>query len=193
MTPSSPAVGLKTPPTFESKTPPAFGQGAPTSVFASSSNPFSKDSTNKKKDQDKAKHPSTSNTSSATPPVRIVQRNADKSPTSHKDANSNNDRKKVEKIKEQLRKEREKSVATTSPNISSSATDVDPNEKPRKIFPELPVTKCDGDKLEQHKDDYAATKRRLEEARARKMADIYRKKEIERLVKILFLPSIVGE
>ena len=110
----------------------------------------------------------------------MALKNVDKSPTSSKDAISNYDRKKVEKIKEQLRKEREKNVASTSPNISSSVTDPEPNEKARKIFPELPVIKCDGDKLEQHKDDYAATKRRLEEARARKMADIYRKKEIER-------------
>merc|ERR1711997_1450669 len=46
-------------------------------------------------------------------------------------------------------------------------------------FPELPVSKCDGDKIEQHKDDYVVTKRRLEEARERKMADAHRKKEID--------------
>ena len=76
-------------------------------------------------------------------------------------------------------KERERSSVPTSPKASIK-TETDSNEKPRKIFPELPVSKCDGDKIEQHKDDYATTKRRLEEARARKMADIHRKKEIDR-------------
>ena len=96
-----------------------------------------------------------------------------------KETPSSTDRKKVERIKDQLRKEREKSSVSTSPN-TSSRTDTESSEKPRKVFPELPVSKCDGDKIEQHKDDYATTKRRLEEARARKMADIHRKKEIDR-------------
>jgi hypothetical protein len=104
---------------------------------------------------------------------------AEKSIHIGKETISNNERKKVERIKEQLRKERERGSVSTSPNTSLK-TDTESNEKPRKVFPELPVSKCDGDKIEQHKDDYASTKRRLEEARARKMADIHRKKEIDR-------------
>jgi len=64
--------------------------------------------------------------------------------------------------------------------MAYSATEAEIVEKPRKLFPELPVTKCDGDKIEQHKDDFATTKRRLEEARARKMADVQKKKEIDK-------------
>ena len=76
-------------------------------------------------------------------------------------------------------KEREKIVHTSS-TMAYSATEAEIVEKPRKLFPELPVTKCDGDKIEQHKDDFATTKRRLEEARARKMADVQKKKEIDK-------------
>ena len=175
ISPSSPALGLKTPPTFGSKTPPVCGQSIPApSVLPSSSNLFSQDSPSKKKDQENSKIPSSSTT------LKSGQNTGDQSPIS-KENNSNNDRKKVEKIKEQLRKEREKN-ANSSTNIpkTSSRTDIESNEKSRKVFPELPVSKCDGDKIEQHRDDYAVTKRRLEEARARKMADIHRKKEIDR-------------
>merc|ERR1712203_1330767 len=99
---------------------------------------------------------------------------------SSKDFVNNNERKKVEKIKEQLLKEREKIVYTSS-TMAYSTTEAEIVEKPRKLFPELPVTKCDGDKIEQHKDDFATTKRRLEEARARKMADVQKKKEIDKI------------
>ena len=71
-------------------------------------------------------------------------------------------------------------IASTSSTTAYSASEAEIVEKPRKLFPELPVTKCDGDKIEQHKDDFATTKRRLEEARARKMADVQKKKEIEK-------------
>ena len=91
----------------------------------------------------------------------------------------NFERKKVDRIKEQIKKEREHNVASSSPK-SLTKGDSDTSDKSRKIFPELPVSKCDGDKIEQHKDDYVATKRRLEEARARKMADIHRKKEMDK-------------
>ena len=165
---------------FGLKTPPAFGQSMQSSALTSSSNTFSKDSLNTKKDLEKGKIPSSSATSSSNVLSHSVQRHNDKSPAICKEANSSSDRKRVEKIKEQLRKEREKSNSTNSPTTSPSVTDIEPNEKPRKIFPELPVSKCDGDKLEQHKDDFAATKRRLEEARARKMADLDRQKEMER-------------
>jgi hypothetical protein len=37
----------------------------------------------------------------------------------------------------------------------------------RKKFPELPITKIEGDKHKQHEDDIAQAKRRLEEARNR--------------------------
>ena len=91
----------------------------------------------------------------------------------------NYERKKVDRIKEQLKKEREHNVASSSPK-SLTKGDSDTSDKARKIFPELPVSKCDGDKIEQHKDDFVATNRRLEEARARKMADIHRKKEMDK-------------
>ena len=89
------------------------------------------------------------------------------------------DRKKLDRIKEQIKKERELNISSASPK-NFSKDDSDSNEKARKIFPELPVSKCDGDKIEQHKDDYVVTKRRLEEARERKMADAHRKKEIDK-------------
>ena len=163
-----PMVGLKTSPCFSFKTTTAFGQSTTSSVPASSSNNFSKNSPINKS----SKIPSSSSTS-------LITENNEEKLSVCKQSNSNNDRRKVEKIKEQLRKEREKHGATMSPKISSRE-DAEMSEKARKIFPELPVSKCDGDKIEQHKDDYASTKRRLEEARARKMADEYKKKELER-------------
>ena len=163
-------------PTLNLKTPLPFGNSSQLHVLASSSNSFSKDSPIKKRDVER-EYPASPNISSSSP----GQKNADKLAVFSKDNTiSSSDRKKVEKIKEQLRKEREKNVFTSSPNISTpNVPDADSNEK-RKFFPELPVSKCDGDKLEQHKDDFADTKKRLEEARARKMADNYRKKEIEK-------------
>ena len=102
------------------------------------------------------------------------------SPTIGNIENSNKyDRKKVDRIKEMLRKERELNLSSSSPK-SFMKEDSDTSEKARKVFPELPVSRCDGDKIEQHKDDYVLTKRRLEEARERKMADAHRKKEIDK-------------
>ena len=89
------------------------------------------------------------------------------------------DRKKLDRIKEQIKRERELNIISASPK-NFIKDDSDSNEKARKIFPELPVSKCDGDKIEQHKDDYVVTKRRLEEARERKIADAHRKKEIDK-------------
>ena len=188
LAPSPAASGPKSPPVFGLKTPPAFGQGLQ-SALASSSNAFSKDSLHTKKDLEKRKIPSSSTTSSATALSQGQQRQNDKAAALCKESTTNSDRKRVEKIKEQLRREREKSGSANSPTTSPSVTDAEPSEKTRKIFPELPVSKCDGDKLEQHKDDFAATKRRLEEARARKMADIYKQKEMDRYI---YLYSSLG-
>ena len=164
------AIGLKTPPSFGSKTPPTFSLGTSESLLESSSNSTSKSLAFKKKDPVNSKSPSISTT--PTKPNTTVK-------ACSKDFVNNNERKKVEKIKEQLLKEREKIVYTSS-TMAYSATEAEIVEKPRKLFPELPVTKCDGDKIEQHKDDFATTKRRLEEARARKMADVQKKKEIDK-------------
>ena len=128
------------------------------SVFAFSSNTSNKELDKRKGDQEKMDV------------IALV--------TNNENANKY-DRKKLDRIKEQIKKERELNIISASPK-NFNKDDSDSNEKARKIFPELPVSKCDGDKIEQHKDDYVVTKRRLEEARERKIADAHRKKEIDK-------------
>ena len=116
---------------------------------------------------------------------KIFQRKKDQEKTNLQQPLRNNDesniseRKKVDRIKEQLKQERNLNILTSSPTHYQKE-DLESNDKARKVFPELPVSTCGGDKIEQHKDDFASTKRRLEEARARKMANIHRKKEIDK-------------
>ena len=53
----------------------------------------------------------------------------------------------------------------------------------RRSLPALPVSKCDGDKLKQHKDDFNDTKRLLNEARQRRVEQLEREKEEKRRLK----------
>ena len=52
-------------------------------------------------------------------------------------------------------------------------------EPQRKVFPELPVSRCDGDKLKQHEDDFLQAKRKLE----RKRQELLEQKELAKLRK----------
>merc|ERR1712083_1214 len=85
----------------------------------------------------------------------------------HKSSMSSNEKKSVGKS-------HKKSSSESSPFIVH-----EPRVKNlQKIYPELPVPQTEGiDKERQHQDDMLETKRRLEEARQRKMAEIKKEKE----------------
>ncbi|XP_040580409.1 uncharacterized protein [Lepeophtheirus salmonis] len=150
----------KSPLSWGSKTPPTFGSPNNSSTTSSSSN---------------VKSPSSSMSpkSNAVPKVSIptvkpnpvVKKNSDSATKSSKEAP-------IKHIKE-----------LPSGHEKFSATIIDR----AKIYPEIPVSKPGTDKVKQHENDIADSKRRLEEARARKLKEQQKeehmKKERKRLEK----------
>ncbi len=182
-----PAFGSKTPPAFGSKTPPAFGTKTPPAFGTKTPPAFG------------TKTPSAS--SMKTPPATIKKIPAESKPAAEGNC-SKSARDPPDETKPSSSVARRPSQeAATSPTFTSQQQQrerkksgfnkmdsfivYDREKVERKVFPELPISKTDGDKLKQHKDEMEHTKKKLREMREKMQEEKKRaereKKELKRL------------
>ncbi|TRY76553.1 hypothetical protein TCAL_02667, partial [Tigriopus californicus] len=163
------AFGAKSPLAFGSKTPPAFGSKTPP-AFGSKTPPSFGSKTPPvfgHKSQPKANGSHVANGLKPPPPLIKTSSAGTGSP-----GPDNDKMKKVKAEKEKIDKD--------SPKVE------------RKVFPELPLPKTNGDKLKQHEVDILEAKQRLEEARQKRLVEI-KKLELEKKQKKRSMSSSTGD
>lgn len=161
--------GAKTPPAWGSKTPPAFGLKTPP-AFGNKLLP-------KESPSSKASSCSSASSSSNNSPLAKFDKTSSflSSDSKKLERRTSQDHKQHPPVpqtptqKERVQTPRKRS---SEPKLEEIFGQNRPLE--RKVYPELPVPKDEGDKLKQHEDDIIETKRRLEEARQRRLEEKYR-------------------